>query len=165
MNKTITINISGAVFNIEEDAYARLKSYIEKLRTCFSSTEGGDEIVSDIESRIAELFQERISPNKQVITEDDVQVVIEVMGQPEDYMDEEDSEPTDSTSDAGSTRIDSRKFYRDPDDHILGGVCSGISQYLGWDPVILRLLFALSVIFGGVGVIAYIILWIIIPGE
>ena len=167
MNKTITINIGGAVFNIEEDAYELLKNYLDSIKANFNSDASADEIMADIEGRIAELFSQYLNDKKNVIVISDVESVIEVMGQPEDYG---TGEPMGNTQNgpqaaAGSERLkhDTRRIYRDKDDAYIGGVCSGLSYYLGWDPMVLRILFIILVFAGGSGIPAYIILWAVIP--
>lgn len=171
MNKTITANISGFIFNIEEDAYKLLVDYLEAIKAFFSSAEGGDEIIVDIESRIAELFSERLSENKQVILKQDVEEVIDIMGRPEQYREEafEAEEPeaagTQAEPDAEEfkQRHQNRRIYRDPDDSVIGGICSGISYYFGWDPIWIRLGFVLFALLGGAAILLYIILWIVMP--
>jgi phage shock protein PspC (stress-responsive transcriptional regulator) len=153
MKKTININLAGFVFYIDEDAYETLQKYLNNIRTYLGNTEGREEIIDDIESRIAELFSEK---QKQVITLNEVNEVIEVMGQPEDYMSEE--EPEEKTAGQQS----SKRLYRDPDSTVLGGVCSGVGHYLNIDAVWIRLIF-LAMIWSGVSILFYFILWAIIP--
>ena len=153
MKKTININLAGFVFYIDEDAYETLQKYLNNIRTYLGNTEGREEIIDDIESRIAELFSEK---QKQVITLNEVNDVIEVMGQPEDYMSEE--EPEEKTAGQQS----SKRLYRDPDSTVLGGVCSGVGHYLNIDAVWIRLIF-LAMIWSGVSILFYFILWAIIP--
>lgn len=163
MKKTLTINLGGIVFHIDEDAYDMLKAYLEKLKVRFQVQEG-NEIIADIESRIAEMFNEHKSYDKYVISIEEVKRVIETIGNPEDIAGEESSASASSQEQQYQTyRNLNRRFFRNPDDKILGGVCSGISAYFNIDPVWLRLLFALTVIFAGTGIMLYIILWIIIP--
>lgn len=158
MKKTFTININAIIFNIDDDAYERLKKYLGEINEHFSSFDGGREVVTDIEARIAELFQEKISEAKQVITLADVDNVISVMGNPEDFFDDEEMKEKKKKQ----TKI-RKRVYRNPDNMILGGVCSGISEYFNIDPIILRLIFVIAVIFYGSGIYIYLILWIIIP--
>ena len=153
MKKTININLAGFVFYIDEDAYETLQKYLNNIRTYLGNTEGREEIIDDIESRIAELFSEK---QKQVITLIEVNEVIEVMGQPEDYMSEEESE--EKTAGQQSNR----RLYRDPDSTVLGGVCSGVGHYLNIDAVWIRLIF-LAMVWSGVSILFYFILWAIIP--
>lgn len=162
MNKTVTVNIGGIVFHIDEDAYEIFKHYLESIRSHFTSSEGRDEIMQDIEARIAEMFSERIKDSKQVITLQDVEEVTTVMGKPEQITDDEKKESriSDSTT-AGNTV--KRRIFRDPDDKLLGGVCSGIANYFNIDPIWIRLAWALLFFLGGSGLLLYIILWIIMP--
>lgn len=160
MNKTISVNIGGRVFNIEENAFDKLNRYLNTIRGYFEGNESTDEIISDIELRVAELFMDRISGQKQVITLDDVDQVITIMGRPEDYLDAEEEE--EQTYSRHKTKTNKRVF-RDPDDKVVFGVCSGVSAYFGWDPIVLRALFVISVLFFGTGVLLYIILAIVIP--
>jgi len=153
MKKTININLAGFVFYIDEDAYEALQKYLNNIRTYLGNTEGKDEIIDDIESRIAELFSEK---QKQVITLTEVNEVIEVMGQPEDYMSEEEPEEKKSYQQS------SKRLYRDPDSTVLGGVCSGVGHYLNIDAVWIRLIF-LAMVWSGVSILFYFILWAIIP--
>lgn len=165
MNKTVTVNISGAIFNIEEEAYNSLVRYINSIKLAFKGTEGAEEIVADIESRIAELFQQKLSEKKQVITSSDVEEIVAIMGAPEDYSEaaNEHEEPHTGSTYSSQSRNANRKFFRDPDDHLLGGVCSGISHFFGVDPLWIRLAFVLFTLAWGGGLVAYIVLWIIIP--
>ena len=153
MKKTININLAGFVFYIDEDAYEALQKYLNNIRAYLDNTEGREEIIDDIESRIAELFSEK---QKQVITLIEVSEVIEVMGQPEDYMSED--EPEEKTAYQQS----SKRLYRDPDSTVLGGVCSGVGHYLNIDAVWIRLIF-LAMVWSGVSILFYFILWAIIP--
>lgn len=164
MNKTVTVNISGIIFNIEEAAYDNLRNYLEAIKMYFEGSVGGDEIMADIELRIAELFQERLNPQKQVIVKSDVEEVIKIMGEPEAYADTGDEEDFSTHSyKRAHRRTRNKRVYRDPDNKVLFGVCSGISNYFGWDPLILRVVFLLMFFFYGTGVLLYIILAIIIP--
>lgn len=165
MNKTVTINLSGIVFHIDENAYELLKKYLEKLKAHFSSTQGKEEIIADIESRLAEMFAERNADLNKVIMVADVNVVIEAMGKPEELPgnDEEDQKSKEKSDQAYYFEANRKRFFRNPDDKVLGGVCSGISAYFDIDPIWLRLAFAFSLIFAGTGLFLYIILWFIIP--
>lgn len=169
MNKTISANISGIIFNIEEVAYERLKVYLEAIRAHFANSADCDEIMADIEGRIAELFQERISDSKEVISMADVEEVTATMGRPEDYGDQDLDDDDEYSSDNNSGTIPNqnprknRRIFRDPDNSRVGGVCSGLSAYLGWDPIWLRIAFLVMLLWLGTGVLLYIILWIVIP--
>lgn len=165
MNKTLTINISGIIFHIEEDAYEKLSRYLATIKSYFSHTEGGNEIMSDIEARIAELLQEKLNPGKQVILLGDVDYALNTMGRPEDFGAEQSSTQSSAENEntAGGGSSIRKRLYRDPDDKVLGGVCSGIGQYFGIDPVWLRIALALLLVFAGTGFLLYLILWIAIP--
>lgn len=164
MNKTVNINLANTLFHIDDDAYNKLRRYLESIRRSFSGTKGSDEIIADIEARIAELFLEKMENERQVITHKEVDQVIEVMGQPEDYMVDEDifeDEPKRSYAEPAGR---AKKLYRDIDHKYIGGVCAGLEHYLGIDSLWIRLIFILLAIFtSGFGLIAYILLWILVP--
>ena len=162
MNQTVTINISGIVFHIEIDAYENLKNYLNKIKSYFNNSEECEEIMTDIEARIAELFNEKISDVNQVILKKDVEEVITIMGKPEQYITEDDIEEEEDYDNKKSSSSD-KKFFRNPDERVLGGVCSGVASYFGFDVVWARLFFVLATIFWGFGTTLYIILWIVIP--
>jgi phage shock protein PspC (stress-responsive transcriptional regulator) len=166
MNKTVTINISGIIFHIEEDAFEKLSRYLGTIKGYFSASEGRDEIMGDIESRIAEILKEKTSTSKQVVLMNDVDAVISMMGQPEEFASNESAsytqEPRMETF-SQSTSNRRRRVFRNPDDKILGGVCSGISAYFDMDPLWVRLALALLFFAFGFGFFFYILLWIIIP--
>ncbi|MBL7923821.1 MAG: PspC domain-containing protein [Bacteroidia bacterium] len=164
MNKTVTVNIGGMVFHIEEQAYDQLKKYLEAIRGYFTTSDGRDEIIQDIESRIAEMFSERIGNHRQVVTSDDVEQVINAMGRPEQVAGADDDKDKESSGAWSSSETRGyRKLYRDPDDKVVGGVCSGISHYVGIDPIWLRLIFAGAFFVWGSGFLLYLLLLIIIP--
>ena len=152
MKKTININLASFVFYIDEDAYETLQKYLNNIRTYLGNTEGREEIIGDIESRIAELFSEK---QKQVITLVEVNEIIEVMGQPEDYMTEEEFEET-------TFQQPNKRLFRDPDNTVLGGVCSGVGHYFKIDAVWIRLIF-LAMLWSGLSILFYFVLWAIIP--
>lgn len=163
MNKTVTVNIGGMVFHIEELAYEKLKRYLEAIRGYFTTSEGRDEIIQDIESRIAEMFSERIGTSRQVVTEPDVEYVIDKMGRPEQVAGEDENSEGPKPFEPVPNFRSYRKLYRDPDDKVIGGVCSGISHYIGIDPLWLRLAFAIALFVYGSGVLLYLLLLIIVP--
>src|ERR1035437_3380810 len=150
MNKTIIININGIVFHIEEEAYEILKKYMTDVKRHFSSSADSLEITTDIENRIAEMFAELLAKeNKQVIVEQDVNSVIEQMGSVADFESADDEEKPHANPFASTT--ETRRLYRDPDDHLIGGVCAGIANYFDIDAVWIRLAFAVCVFIGGSG--------------
>jgi phage shock protein PspC (stress-responsive transcriptional regulator) len=160
MNKTVTVNIGGIVFHIDENAYERFKQYLESIKMHFTASEGRDEIMQDIEARIAEMFQEKIKDQKQVITLSDVEEVTAIMGKPEDFGDRDSQTDDEDPSTIVSVK---KRMFRNPDDKVLGGVCSGLAAYFDIDPVWIRLIFAFAFFFYGSGIVLYILLWIIIP--
>ncbi len=163
MKRTVQVNLSGQVFTLDEDAYELLSSYLKRISALYERSVGKDEILSDIESRIAELLIERIGESKQVVTIADVTAVTEIMGNPEQFEDDSMGD-SDGSGDRFYGYDNSKKrLYRDSDQGILGGVCSGIGYYFGVDPVWIRLVFGLTFIFFGTGFFFYILLWIIIP--
>jgi phage shock protein PspC (stress-responsive transcriptional regulator) len=170
MKKVININFKGRVIPIEETAFEQLQQYTESLRRYFANEEGRDEIINDIEDRIAELFDEDLKKGSACITDESVNTILNSMGRVQDFA-EMDNEP----SIAGSTNGSSKTFAtpteeprgsmsRNSNDKIIGGVCSGIAHYLKIDPTVVRVLFAL-ISFGGfgAGILIYIILWIVLP--
>ena len=162
MNKTVNINLANTLFHIDDDAYNKLRRYLESIKRSFSGTAGSDEIIADIEARVAELFLEKMENERQVITHKEVDAVIAVMGQPEDYMVDEDifeDQPKRKETAAKKTK----KLYRDIDQKYIGGVSAGLEHYLGIDALWIRLIFILLAIFTGFGLIAYILLWILVP--
>ncbi|MEL6304508.1 MAG: PspC domain-containing protein, partial [Bacteroidota bacterium] len=162
MNKTVNINLANSLFHIDDDAYNKLKRYLESVKRSFSGTAGSDEIIADIEARIAELFLEKMENERQVITHKEVDEVIQVMGQPEDYMVDEDIfEDQPTAKKVNDKKV--KKLYRDMDQKYIGGVCSGLEYYLGIDALWIRLIFILLAVFTGFGLIAYILLWILVP--
>ncbi len=162
MNKTVNINLANVLFHIDEEAFKKLQRYLEAIKRSFSGTTGSDEIIADIEARIAELFQERMENDRQVITMKEVDAVIKVMGQPEDYRVDEDIFEDAPKSDSTTTSR-TKKLYRDIDSKYLGGVCAGLEHYLGFDALWIRLIFIFLALSTGFGFIAYILLWILVP--
>lgn len=158
MKITVSINLGGYSFNIDEDAYAELKMYLRNLELHFAGEESSSEILSDIETRMAELFRIKITSYKQVINIEDVRQAISVLGTPEDISDSDGPKTRERFTSAGYHRM-----YRDPDNRVIGGVCSGMGAYWNIDPVILRIIFIALILAGGVGVIVYLILYIVLP--
>ncbi len=160
MNKTVNMNLGGFFFHIDEDAYQKLNRYFDAIKRSLSN-EGRDEIMNDIESRISELFSEKLTSEKQVLGLKDIDDVIAVMGQPEDYKIEDDNTGQMNYT---STSTRSKKLYRDKESGIIGGVASGLGHYFGIDPVWIRIILVLLVFAGfGTGILAYIILWAVTP--
>jgi len=165
MNKTVNINLAGIFFHIDEDAYLKLQRYLEAIKRSFTDSQGQSEIISDIEHRIAELFNERVQNEKQVIRIKEVDDVIAIMGQPEDYLvDDEifEDEPKSSYQRSSNSRP-SKKFYRDTDNSYIGGVSAGLGHYFGIDAIWIRLIWIILIFGAGTGVLLYILLWILVP--
>lgn len=166
MNKTFNINLGSYPFAIDEDAYNYIQNYLDTIRRHFSTSDGCDEILYDIEVRMAELFAEHLK-GRAIISMKEVDEVIMIMGKPEDFGAEPMSEQHSYSSTRGrrsDTKINTgKRLFRDPEDKKVAGVCSGISAYFGIeDPLWVRLLFAL-LFFTGTGVITYIVLWALVP--
>jgi phage shock protein PspC (stress-responsive transcriptional regulator) len=172
MKKIININLSGRVIPIEDSAYESLQRYIESLRRYFANEEGRDEIINDIESRVAELMNDKVRKGATAITDADIEEIINSMGRIEDF---EEVDAAENKTSAGQTsgaqsyaqtqtkRVKSR-LYRDANDKMLGGVCAGIANYMNVDPAVIRLLFAIITFGGfGFGFLIYILLWIVLP--
>ena len=179
MKKVININFQGRVIPIEDSAYDILRKYVDSLTSYFAQEEGRDEIINDIEGRIAELFGETLKKGSTCVTDDDVNRIIESMGRPEDFEDEEgnirsqlgaekeESHASNfSQQKSGNTdNSEPRRFYRDENHKVLGGVCAGIANYFGIDPVIVRVIFLVTTFGAGFGFLAYIILWVAAPSS
>jgi phage shock protein PspC (stress-responsive transcriptional regulator) len=158
MKKTFTININGSVFHIEDEAYEKLREYLKLLNRYFSTQEGGSEILQDIESRIAELLQEKITEKNEVVTMGWVDEIMHRMGNPEDFSEQE------KTARPSEPEKKKKRLYRDKENRVLGGVCSGLGTYLNIDPVFIRILIVLIALLGvGISAVFYLILWIVVP--
>ncbi len=174
MKKVININFQGRILPIEEQAYEILKQYIESLRTYFANEEGRDEIINDIECRVAELCDDKLKKGDVCINESTINLIIESIGRPADFEAQDGFEQTTSntgsTSNSGSSNNDYKSFetttqkrlYRDEQNKVLGGVCSGIANYFNLDPLIVRILWIFLL---GVNVLGYLILWIAVPSS
>ncbi|WP_105014377.1 PspC domain-containing protein [Polaribacter porphyrae] len=163
MNKTININLGGFFFHIDEVAYQKLKRYLESISKSLSDDpQGKNEIIADIEARISELLSEKIADARQVVNEGDIEDIIKIMGQPEDYADAEEAY-SDSSYSYSRNNNSGKKLFRDGDDKFLGGVASGVAHYFDLDPIWVRLGLIALFFGGGFGVLLYIILWILLP--
>ncbi len=162
MKKTLTINLSGSVFHIDDDAYEKLNAYLAKINRHFGNDADAKEIVEDIEARIAEIFAEKIKDGGEVINIEHVEEVIVIMGTPEAISNEE--EGNEKAFEKKTFRVKGKRLFRDPEDRVLGGVCSGLGAYFSVDPVLIRILFVLVFFFPiGSSVLIYLILWIVVP--
>ncbi len=160
MKQTYSINLGGMVFNIDDDAYQVLKKYLEQIEMHFTDTSERQEIMADIEARIGELFQERNKVPNRAIDLKEVKNVISILGDPDEIGESENGSAPKSKEKYRSSS--SRRMYRDPNNRILGGVCSGMGAYWQIDSLVFRIIFVIT-IFGFVGPIIYLILWIVIP--
>lgn len=157
MEKTIKINIAGAIFQIEEDAFELLRDYLQQINKQLKDAAGGNEMIEDIEARIAELFQSSPSWKTGVISKEDVEEMISTMGTPEEIAEESGEEFKQEQ------KSRPRRLYRDSDGAIIGGVANGLGAYLRIDPVWIRILFVLFTVVYLSGLLAYVILWIALP--
>lgn len=160
MKKAIQINLAGAIFHIDEDAYEILRDYLNSVERKFGRSAEGAEVIQDLEARMAELFTERLKPHRKVISAEDVRDVLTTLGTPEDMGAGEEPEWSGSRNRRTGKRY--RRMYRDPDDKPIGGVCSGLGYYFNTDPLLIRILFVIA-LFIGFGFLAYIVLWIALP--
>jgi phage shock protein PspC (stress-responsive transcriptional regulator) len=155
MDKTININLGGTLFQIDEEAFQKLRDYLQAINNRLGNLPGGHETIEDIESRIAEIFNSQ-KGLAGVITIENVDAMISIIGKPEDF---EHGEPEAAAPVYTSQK---RRMFRNPDDSIISGVCGGIGAYLDTDPVLFRILFVVSAMFG-IGLFVYVILWIALP--
>jgi len=172
MKKVININFQGRILPIEEMAYEDLKQYIESLRTYFEQEEGKDEIINDIECRVAELCEDRLKKGAVCISEEDIDLIITSIGRPADF-EAQDGFEANTTTNPGTNQAYSntqnadgptyqKRLYRDEQNKVLGGVCAGIANYLNLDPIIIRVLWILLF---GISFFAYLLLWIAVPST
>ena len=163
MNKTININLGGFFFHIDEIAYQKLKRYLEAIAKSLSDDpQGKNEIIADIEARISELLSEKITDTREVVNEADIDNIIKIMGQPEDYADAEEAY-SDSSYSYNRNKSSGKKLFRDGEDKFLGGVASGLAHYFDLDTIWVRLGLLALLFFGGFSVLLYVILWILLP--
>ena len=169
MKKVININFQGRILPIEEESYETLKQYIESLRQYFDAEEGRDEIINDIECRIAELCDDRLKKGAVCITEEDMRLIIESIGRPADFEAQDGFEATTSANSSNPKQeqfLDNdenpKRLYRDEQNKLIGGVCAGIANYLKLDPLLVRVLWVLLF---GISFFAYVLLWIAVPNT
>ncbi len=164
MKKTQNVNIGGYPFTIDQDAFHQLEDYLDRIEDHFRDSEGFEEIIDDIERRMAELLQERVK-SKSIISSEDVTHAISVLGTPEDFGSYEGQTSRASRGRGnGSEYKTGKRLYRDPDDRIIGGVCSGLAAYFGiQDPIWVRVGFVIASLGAGSGVMLYLVLWALVP--
>ena len=173
MKQVININFHGQVVPIEVTAFELLKNYTESLSRYFANEEGKEEIINDIESRIGELFQERLKKGSTCITDEDVNAIIKSMGSPEELeaVDEiGSSKPSNGKQSKGQDQFqfqsgNSNRLFRNENDKIIGGICGGLANYFNIDPILVRIIFIVLLLVGGAGFLAYLILWIALPST
>jgi phage shock protein PspC (stress-responsive transcriptional regulator) len=162
MKKTVTANVSGTVFHIEEDAYDQLQRYLGGIRAQLEGNAGREEILADVEARVAELFSEQLDGKREVVSLADVEHVMNVMGKPEDYGDGPGA--TDGAASGNSGQRGYKRFFRDPHDKWVGGVIGGLAAYIGMDPIWLRIIMIIFILLGkGTPILLYVLLWILVP--
>lgn len=166
MKKTLTVNLNNIVFHIDDDAYEMLQTYLHEIADHFQSDDEKKEIMNDIEARIAELFTEKLQKNKNVVNLIDVQEIIEIMGKPSQYAGEEEDDEPKAAPKSDKKQQKSRRFYRDPDNAVLGGIAGGLAAYFNIDVTWIRIILVLMV-FLGVGFIVpiYIVVWFVAPAA
>jgi phage shock protein PspC (stress-responsive transcriptional regulator) len=174
MKQVININFHGQVVPIEVSAFELLKSYTDSLSRHFANEEGKEEIINDIESRIGELFQERLKKGATCITDDDVNAIIKSMGRPEDFEDSDDAGSSRQSSQAAGgsassqsyagTGTATKRLFRNENGKVIGGVCVGLANYFNLDTILVRIIFIVLAL-GGLGLVAYLILWIAVPSS
>ncbi len=164
MNKVFNINLGGYPFTIDEDAYKHLDTYLATIHNHFEQSDGYSEITTDIEVRMAELFQEQLK-GREIVTMGDVEAAIQIMGTPADFGAEALDDASEPKKQKNKKKYHTgKRLFRDTDDKIIGGVCSGIAAYFGiQDPLWVRIAFVIIGLTAGFGIPMYIILWIIIP--
>lgn len=166
MKKTISVNIKGIHFILEDDAYELLQDYLENLELTLGGKQGSNEIIEDIEIRIAELCNTKINDQKSVIELSDIQSILATLGDPKDYVDHEEDEETsnhENKSYSHKSSSSEKRLFRDEENAVIAGVCAGIANYFNIDVVLVRSIFVVIFLFGGFGIPLYIVLWIVVP--
>lgn len=155
MKKTVNVAIGGCSFIIDEDAYIALDNYLDRFRTAMNDSAGGDDVMEELESRIADLMKQKLV-SREVVNLKIVEEIIAQIGYPEGYNDGRETNNEDNMNAP-------RKFFRDSEDKKIAGVCSGLALYLGIDVVFVRIIFLVALICGTAGFWAYIIFWVVAP--
>lgn len=174
MNKVLNINLGGLPFTIDDEAYRMLENYLQSLHNHFRASEGYEEIMNDIEARLAELMQEGMG-KRGIATLQDVKNAVSIMGKPEDFgaepVDEATSTASGSTNTEGGKKTSGTPFqtgkrlFRDDEQKMVGGVCAGLAAYFGIDVIWLRIVWGLLFFFAGSGAVLYFILWAVVPSA
>lgn len=160
MKKTVNVSIGGAPFVVDEDAYGMLKRYLSEIEIRLDGVDD-KETMQDIETRIADIFNGTISARVQVVDTQLVRRAIAIIGSAREFGEPKRSLPENETAAGNGVR----QLYRSRRERIVGGVCGGLAEYSDLDLTLIRVLMALFIIFGGAGLIVYLVMWIIIPNE
>ena len=160
MKETVNVNIASQAFTLDDDAYAVLRRYLDDIRRRLPQEDNNT--MEDVEARIADIFRERLSSPMMVVSLASVQYAMEQLGQPDDFggctgeqIGEQIGEPEPAP----------RKLYRSRSDRAIAGICGGLADYLRVDPLVIRLLTLFLILFGGLSIWIYIILWLVVPEE
>lgn len=163
MKRTFTINLNGIVFNIDDDAYTLLQSYLNDISTHLQKEES-KEVLKDVEARIAELFTEKLGNTKNVVEIEIVKSIIDILGTPNQFSEEEGEQPEMPREE--KMHWARRRFYRDPDHAVMGGVAAGLSAYFNIDVVFVRILLVIFLFLGfGSLIPVYLLVWLITPAA
>ena len=160
MKKVITANIGGKSFMIDEDAFAKLQNYLDSFKATIAHPKDAEEIMEEIEFRVAEILQEHLHNEMQSVNCAMVNIVIAQLGKPEGTREYDDNPYTQY-----NPLRPRKRLYRDPDHRIIGGVCSGVAAFFDLDITLVRISFLVMLIFGGAGFWLYIVLWIVAPAA
>jgi phage shock protein PspC (stress-responsive transcriptional regulator) len=163
MKKTVSVNIKGSNFLIEEDAYELLQDYLDRLKSALEHESGSKEIIEDVELRIAELCSEKLSEFKTVVELEDIQDILNTLGDPSMYLEEDEEMAQEKSYSSSANKSNERRLFRDTDNAVIAGVCQGIANFMNIDVVVVRAIFVVILLFAGFGLPLYIILWIIVP--
>lgn len=165
MKETVNVNIGSVAFTLDEDACRLLNGYFDDIRRRLP--EEDSETMADIEARVAEIFQERVSSPMRVISIDVVRATMAQMGTPSDFGEPRNPEPENNgpQPESGDPQRPPRKLYRSRSERSIAGICGGLAEFFDADPTMIRLLMLLLILFGGLSLWAYVILWIVIPEE
>lgn len=163
MNKTININLGGYAYTVDEDGYKLLKDYLQSLKKYFKNAPSSDEIVRDIEYRMAEILEQDKTSDRRVIEQKDIQELITMIGTTDEF--EYNGQQSDSdTEETSHDKANSKRLFRNTEDKVIGGVCSGLAAYFGIDEAIyVRIMFVISFFSFGIGVLPYVLIWIFAP--
>ncbi len=160
MKKALQISLAHTLFTVEEDAYAKLESYLASVREHFKDTAGYTEIIADIEASIAEQL---LAEKHKIVSIEQVEKILGAMGRVEDFDDGAEHTETPKAEHDTQGGIARKKLYRNTDNAMIAGVCSGIAAYMGWEVTWVRIAMLVLTLFNGIGIVLYIILWIATP--